>query len=202
MKHLKIYILAALTLLLCLLAVACQVDLVRPPAQEETSAATTTPSPFLPDGFRRDWYEKKVEDTLQQRILNAPEDEQFYVIIIHDGPTEEQINAVIEERWQIMKNIQSGSEPSQETDYTLPREGDGIRNRIALERDVAREMHLKSAYRVTDEFFPDENQIIYISMFTSQISAYATREQIRALSQSPLVLFVQDGESRKVTSTY
>lgn len=202
MKHLKFYILIALTLLLCLLAAACQVDLVRPPAEDEASAATTTPSPFLPDGFRQDWYEKKVEDTLHQRLLTAPEDEQFYVIIIHDGPTREQIDAVIEERWQIMKNIQSGSEPSQETDYTLPREGDGIRNRIALERDVAREMHLKAAYRVTDEFFPDESQISYISMFTPQIFAYATREQIRALSQSPLVLSVQDGESRKVSSTY
>lgn len=201
MKHLKLYLLAATAFLLCAVAVACQVNLNKSPSENSSDTATTS-SPILSDGFRVDLYEKKVENVLHARLLTATEEERINVVVIYDTPSQEQIDAVIEERWQIMRSIQSGSIPSQETTYTLPTEGDGIRNRIALERDVQKEMFLRSAYRITDEFFPDGDGIRYISAYSPQIFAEITREQIGALTQSPYVLRILDGDSRTGTTTY
>ena len=133
MKHLKLYLLAATAFLLCAVAVACQVNLNKSPSENSSDTATTS-SPILSDGFRVDLYEKKVENVLHARLLTATEEERINVVVIYDTPSQEQIDAVIEERWQIMRSIQSGSIPSQETTYTLPTEGDGI-PQMTLSRD-------------------------------------------------------------------
>lgn len=220
-------IISLLAVLLCLSAVACEqvqeqknittpsvIDTTAPTEQirkatdtetisavettTDSTSATTASSTLSAEQL----WETKVDPVLRDRLLQATQSETVRITIHYYGPTEEEIEQLMEERWQIMKDIQAGSEPSQETTYTLPTEGNGIDNQIALKRGIAQELHLAAAQIIIDEFFPDESQIIYTSPYSAFISANATEEQIRALLQSPLVAYIQDYDSNIVSTTY
>lgn len=177
--------------LLCISAVACG---------QAKHSDNTTDAKTVPNTFDQALYEEQVDPILREKLLHVSDDETINITIYYYGPSEEEIEETIEERWQIMKDIQSGSVPSQETAYTLPTEGDGIRNSIALNRGVRQELHLKYAQVIIDEFFPNEEQIIYAFFYTSQITARATKDQIRALSQSSLVSYIEDYDSNTTTA--